>query len=472
VSKVCNITVRDEVFCNVLGLTPPDAQFLSNKFALMVEGAFFMPLYKLGRWDGKVRFFEEKTGKIYHRLLDDVVPYLESWGYDINLVDTRAPVKQITERMDKDWFIRKQPEMALRVELRDYQVEAVNCCLNAQSGFVLAATGSGKTWMVAALCDIMNRADIKTLVIVPSDDLVVQTAATLRLGLLDVGIYSGSTKDIYHETVIATWQALQNNPSLMNEFKCVIVDEAHGAKAKVVGDLINVHGKAIAYRFGFTGTMPKPEIDKMTLKGSIGETLFSITAAELMERGYLAQLEIEPVEIEDDVDEEFPDYSSEKAFLNRSPDRLDFLADLIIAKAAQYGNTLVLVNSVKQGKELQKLIKDSVFLYGADDTDVRAEWYSMFEKRDDLIVIATFGIASTGISIDRIFCEIMIDAGKAFIRCIQSIGRGLRKGHDKERVHLVDVHSKLKWSKKHFRERNKYYKEAKYPVSKLVKYKL
>lgn len=466
--KKCNITVRDEVFCNITGLEPQDHEFLDHKFALMVEGAFFMPLYKLGRWDGKVRFFD-KAGKIYTRLLPDVLPYLESWGYDINLNDLRGPTQLVTQRIDEDYFINRTE---IKVKLRPYQVDAVNSCLDAQSGFIIAATGSGKTWMVAALADVMAVNEIRTVVIVPSDDLVKQTAATFRLGGLDVGIYSGSTKDIYHMTVVATWQSLQNNPSLMNEFQCVVVDEAHGAKAKVVGDLINAHGKHIAYRFGFTGTMPKPAIDQMTLKGSIGEELFSITAAELMKMGYLAQLEIEPVEIEDDVDEDFPDYSSEKSFLNKSPSRLDFLADLIIAKAERYGNTLVLVNSVKQGQQLQKLIKDSVFLYGADDTDVRAEWYSMFEKRDDLIVIATFGIASTGISIDRIFCEVMVDAGKAFIRCIQSIGRGLRLGHDKDRVHLVDVHSKLKWSKKHYRERVKYYKSAEYPLSKLVKYKL
>lgn len=323
--------------------------------------------------------------------------------------------------------------------------------------------------MIAALADIMAKHELKTIVIVPSSDLVEQTAATFRLGQLDVGVYSGAKKDFSHSTVVATWQALQNNPVVVKDFDCIIVDEAHGASAKVIGELINDHGKNCAYRFGFTGTFPKPKIDQLSLRGSIGEILYSISAADLIRMGYLAQLNIEPVEIQENVDEEFADYTAERAFINRSPQRLDFIADLIIAKAQQYGNTLVLVNSIKQGKELQKLIKDSVFLHGTTDNDVRAEWYHMFEKTDDLIVIATFGIASTGISIDRIFCEFMIDAGKSFIKCIQSIGRGLRKAGDKERVHLVDVHSNLKWSKKHFRERKKYYTEAQYPVMKTVK---
>lgn len=470
-SKIANIVVKDEVYCFVTGLEPQDQEFLEHKFAIMVEGAFFMPAYKLGRWDGKIKFFE-RTGKVYYRLLDEIVPYLEGWNYEINLVDERKAQQLTSTRVDKDWFLRK-PGIELKVELRPYQVDAVNLALDATSGFVEAATGSGKTWMVAALADALNSDGKRCIVIVPSSDLVEQTANTLRLGQLDTGIYSGASKDIYHMTVVATWQALQNNPMIVEEFDAIIVDEAHGATAKTIGELINVHGKQSVYRFGFTGTMPKPKIDVMTLRGSIGEVLYKVTAADLMRMGYLAELEIEPIcIIDEDVEEEFPDYASEKAFTMRSPKRLDLLADLIIDKAATYGNTLVLVNSIKQGKELQKLIKDSVFLQGATENDVRAEWYSMFEERDDLIVIATSGIASTGISIDRVFCLVMIDAGKSFIKCIQSIGRGLRKGRDKDRVHCVDVHSSLKWAMKHFRERKKYYKEALYNVLKLVKIKV
>ena len=90
----------------------------------------------------------------------------------------------------------------------------------------------------------------------------------------------------------------------------------------------------------------------------------------------------------------------------------------------------------------------------------------MFEQQDDIIVIASSGIASTGISIDRVFCLMLVDAGKSFIKAIQSIGRGLRLGHDKQEVRVVDVHSKQRWAKKHFKDRVKHYKEASYPVAK------
>lgn len=466
-SKIAYITVKDEVYCTISGLEPQDHAFLEKEFALMVEGAFFMPAYKLGRWDGRIRFFD-KAGKIYFRLLDQVLPFLETWGYEVELNDLRPQVALFNTRLDADWFKRKQ-DIGVKIELRPYQVNAVNAALDATYGFVIAATGAGKTLMIAGLCDLLAQEGHRSIVIVPSSDLVEQTLATLNLCKVDAGVYSGSRKDIHHSTVVATWQALQNNPVLMEDFTCVIVDEAHGATAKTVGDLINNHGKKIAFRFGFTGTLPKPKIDQLTLKGCIGDVVFSITAAELMEMGYLAQLEIEPVCIVEEDTEEFPDYGSEKTFLGKSAKRLDLLADLIIAKGEQFGNTLVLVNSIKQGQALQKLIKDSIFLHGATDNEVRAEWYGSFENRDDLIVIATFGIASTGISIDRVFNLMLIDAGKSFVRCIQSVGRGLRKSKDKDRVHCVDVHSSLKWSMKHYKERAKHYKQALYTVSKPVK---
>jgi len=466
-TKKVHINVRDEVYAQISGLEPHDEKVLSDKMAVMVEGAFFMPAYKLGHWDGKIRFLDN-TGKIYFRLLDEVTPYLDAWGYEIILNDLRKPVEPITTRVDANWF-KSKPDHVLGVELRPYQVNAVNAALDATSGFIIAATGSGKTWMIAALADVMNLCEHRVMVIVPSSDLVEQTASTLRLGQLDVGTYSGAKKDHYHATVVATWQALQNNPTIIRDFGCFIVDEAHGASAKVIGDLINVHGRETAFRFGFTGTFPKAKIDQMTLRGCIGETLYQINAADLIRMGYLAQLEIEPIEIQATVNEEFPDYQSEKTYLNKNADRLDLIADLIISKAEQYGNTFVLVNSIKQGKELQKLIKDSIFLHGATENEVRAEWYHTFEKQDNLIVIATFGIASTGISIDRVFNLMMIDAGKSFIRCIQSIGRGLRKADDKDKVHCCDIHSNLKWSRKHYRERKKYYTESNYPVTKTVK---
>lgn len=476
----CTLTVRDEVWCTVSGLAPQHIESLWNTFGVYVDGYFFMPQYKLGRFDGKIRFFE-KTGKTYIRLIEKILPYLEKWGYEIDLVDHRKfqvhpSLKCKITEIDKQGIAVKAEGCDLfgdvyvgekKIELRPYQVQCVIDAVESGSGFIIAGTGAGKTLITGAISKVYGDAGHKIITIVPSDDLVQQTFEWYSNAGLDVGQYSGTDKDINHTHVVATWQALQYNPSILKDFTVVIWDEAHGIKATVAQKLLNEAGKHIAFRFGVTGTLPKPQCDQLSLFSSVGTVLREIPAKWLMDNGFLAKVEIQPVEINEMyVDEEFPDYDSEKAFLSKSPHRMEKIADLIISQCATHGNTLVLVNSIPFGKKLAALIKDSVFLYGESSRDLRQEHYQMFEERDDLIVIASSGIASTGISIDRVFCLMLIDPGKSFIKAIQSIGRGLRKGHDKDAVHVVDVHSKLKWARKHFRDRKKYYDEAHYPVLK------
>jgi superfamily II DNA or RNA helicase len=79
--------------------------------------------------------------------------------------------------------------------------------------------------------------------------------------------------------------------------------------------------------------------------------------------------------------------------------------------------------------------------------------------------VATYGVASVGINIPRIFNLVLLEPGKGFVRVIQSIGRGVRKANDKEHVEIWDIASTAKYSKKHLTERKRFYKEAKYPFT-------
>lgn len=483
----CTVYLDDEVWCRITGLKQEHLDILWHKFGIYVDGYFFMPAYKLGRWDGKIRFFE-KTGKTYLRLLDKIAPLLYDWNYDVDIVDKRI----VSSSPVQSGEITKVDEIGIAIEasganiipgaevrpgvefaLRPYQLQCVNDCVANGSGFIIAGTGAGKTSITAGISHVYSSMGYRVITIVPSSDLVDQTAEWYRTLGLETGIYSGEEKTIDKKNVVATWQALQYNPELMSNFNVLIWDEAHGVKATIGQKLINEYGKHIQFRFGVTGTFPKPEVDQMSLFSSIGPILRVIPAKWLIDNGYLAKVEIQPVELNETyVDENFPDYESEKAFLSKSPARMEMIADIIISQAAKYGNTLVLVNSIPFGEKLAKLIKGAVFLYGKSSKDLRKEHYEMFEQENDLIVIASSGIASTGISIDRVFCLCLVDAGKSFIKAIQSIGRGLRLGHDKDEVAVVDIFSKQKWAKKHFKDREKHYSEAQYPVLPIEKIKV
>jgi superfamily II DNA or RNA helicase len=457
------ITVKDEITSVIHGLTKEHSDYLWKQFGPMVEAARFTIPFKLGRWDGCIRFFE-RTGKTYTKLLSQLIPYIDKWGYDIELEDNRP-------YYEGPLLIAECPFPNKEIKLRPYQVQGSNLAIEAGGGALVLATGAGKSLITGALSHAYSSIGYNTLTIVPSSDLVNQTADFYRMAGLDTGIYSGNKKDLHHINVVATWQSLQNHTHIMSQdsFRCIIWDEMHGVKATVATKLMNEHAVDIPFKFGVTGTFPKVAVDKLTAHSVIGDILFQVPARWLMDRGYLTPVEIELVKIKQKLKiAAFPDYGSERTFLSKNEDRMDVIADLIIHKSEEIGNTLVLVNSVSFGEKLAGKIEGAVFLYGGSATAERKSQYDTYASCDDVITIATFGIASTGISIDRVKCLMFVDAGKSFVRTIQSVGRSLRLSSDKKVAHVVDVYGDLKWSKKHAKERQKWYLEADYPVVKSI----
>ncbi len=462
------ITIQNEVWCSIQGLDKFHIDMLWEMFGPYVDGYRHMPMFKLGRWDGKVRFFE-KTGKTLVKLLTRMIPLIEKWGYQIELIDKRQFFECPPLISDDMFAIPGEIDFYLR----PYQAQSINLCIENGGGFIIAGTGAGKTSMTAGISHAFSSAGYKCVTIVPSSDLVDQTVEFYQSVGMDTGTYSGDNKDIDHLNVVATWQALQYKPQVLSTFQALIWDEVHGAKAHVAQKLLNEHGAHIPFKFGVTGTFPKPEADKMSLNSSIGDILIEIPARWLIDNGYLAEVDIEQVCLKQSHKEQFPDYAAERAYLSKNEERIEVIAGLIITHAEQYGNTLVLVNSVPFGEKLTEAIGgNAVFLYGASKKKERKEQYDLFEVQNDMIVVATSGIASTGISIDRVKCLMLVDAGKSFIKAIQSIGRGTRLASDKKEVKVIDIFADLKWSKAHSRERAKWYKEAQYKISKQFNIKI
>jgi superfamily II DNA or RNA helicase len=113
----------------------------------------------------------------------------------------------------------------------------------------------------------------------------------------------------------------------------------------------------------------------------------------------------------------------------------------------------------------ERLGNESVFISGSVKSTDRRKQYSEVQEADNKIIIATYGVASIGINIPRIFNLVLVEPGKSFIRVIQSIGRGIRKAQDKDFVNVWDITSSAKFSKRHLTKRKKFYADAKYPFT-------
>lgn len=477
--KNCTIVVTDEVNCHIRNLDLDVRRALVKAFKYDVPYARYLPSVRLGRWDGKVAYFQ-LGGSTYVNLLPQIIPILEKFNYIVELNDSREYNTQFDfEVVTENSFSHfnwgdKHPLEGTPIVLRDYQVQSINRFLTTPQCLQEIATGAGKSIMTAAMsqrCEVHGR----TIIIVPSKSLVTQTEKDYRALKLDVGVYFGGRKEFGHTHTICTWQSLnvllKNTKNdiaditideFLKDVICVIVDECHSAKATALKTLLTGVMSMVPIRWGLTGTVPKEMFESQALHVSVGPIINNLAASELQNIGVLANCHVNIVQLVDHV--EHRDYQSELKYLLEDADRLDAIARLI-QKVGATGNTLVLIDRVAAGTFLVEKLNGAVFLSGITKAEDRQIEYDDIAVSDEKILVCTYGIAAIGINIPRIFNLVLIEPGKSFVRVIQSIGRGLRRAADKEAVMIWDITSTCKFAKRHLTKRKSFYKEAKYEFS-------
>jgi superfamily II DNA or RNA helicase len=477
--KRTTLEIVDEVNVRFHGLDIGTRRKLAEALSYFMPHAFHVPAYKLGRWDGKMRFCDI-GGRTYLNLLDKALPIVYGDGYEVELIDNREQHSFEFDSVGEDSYShvcwpKGHTHAGEPIMLRDYQVEIINKYLENMQGVQSVSTGAGKTLVTAVLSHRIEKYG-RSIVIVPTRDLVTQTERDyLNLGL-DVGVFYGGRKEYDKTHTICTWQSLEalNKKSknydatitlddFIHDVVCIIVDEAHGGKADVLKKLMSSTFANIPLRWGMTGTVPHEEYYQSAITATIGPVIHSVTAKELQDKEVLANLHIDILQTQEPP-MTFRSFQEEYKWLVSSKPRLEWLASHITEKAKD-GNTLVLVNRIETGKALAELMPDAIFVSGGMKSADRKEEYADVQTSHGKVIIATYGVASTGIDIPRIFNLYLIEVGKGFIRTIQSVGRGIRRAKDKDFVNVYDVCANTKYSKRHLPKRKQFYKDAQYPFT-------
>lgn len=207
----CKIIIEDEVNVKVAGLDLDTRKALVKKFKYEDPSARYRPAYKLGRWDGTISFFG-LGGTTYLSMLPQVLEYLESRNYYIELEDNRKSTNLSFEKISEDFWGNQCWPVGHRfaghpIRLRDDQVEVINKFLENPQCIQEIATGFGKTITTATLAKICEKYG-KTITIVPNKSLVEQTEEDFINCGLDVGVYYGDRKNLNKTHTICTWQSL------------------------------------------------------------------------------------------------------------------------------------------------------------------------------------------------------------------------------------------------------------------------
>jgi len=456
-SDIVRVSKVNEVFLKV-DCDDGLAKELFEFFSFKVPNAKFMPSFKNRMWDGKVYLFSIKTHKIYIGLLPYVDEFCRERGYEFEGVEEVLGNKQ-REKVSQSWLA----DLKLPFEPRDYQIDAFNTAIQYGRQLLLSPTASGKSLIIYLLARYYNK---KTVIIVPTTSLVEQMTKDFE----DYGydkkickIYSG--QPVFDSDItITTWQSFSKAPkNVMESFEVVFGDEAHLFKANVLKGILEKM-KNTAIRFGTTGTLDGTEVHRLQLEGLFGPVKKVTTTADLMEEGTIANLNID-ILILKHKKVKLPTYQEEMDYLVSNDSRNEFICNLVYSLK---GNTLVLFQYVEKhgevlhGKMFKRLGEKLHYVFGGTDVTDREDVRTIVEKSNDNVILASYGTFSTGVNIKKIDNIIFASPSKSRIRNLQSIGRGLRKGKDKNSMRLFDIADDIggsNYTLNHCKERINIYNE-------------
>ena len=471
------IQKKNEIYLKV-ETEPHIHQELSEHFTFDVPGAKFMPQYRSKYWDGKIRLYSNHTGELYVGLLDKLVAWAKNCEYTVEFKDNKFYGSPFEENeMISVEGVSDYMKSISRHEPRDYQVDAVYDALRYNRKLLISPTASGKSLMIYSIVRYFVEKEHNILLIVPTTSLVEQMYKDFE----DYGwnaeeychkIYSGKEKSTNKNVVITTWQSIYNLPrSFFENFDVVIGDEAHQFKSKsLVGIMTKMDNTK--YRFGFTGTLDGSQTHKWVLEGLFGPSYKVTQTQELIEKGYLSKLQIKVLLLKHN-EHQFDEYEDEIQYLITHDKRNNFIKNLSLDLK---GNTLILYSRVEtHGQPLYEMINSSAakdrkifFVYGGVDAEEREKVREITEKENDSIIVASYGTFSTGINIKNLHNIIFASPSKSRVRNLQSIGRVLRKGENKNKAVLYDIaddityKSKKNYTLNHLIERIKIYNEEKF----------
>ena len=374
-----------------------------------------------------------------------------------------------------------QPYDNLTLKLRDYQKQTVTKCLDSGRGVVVLATAGGKTLIMASLLSNffhLNK-QFKCLLIVPDLGLVTQTYNDFKTYNVPffASKWTGSDDlDLSSNVIVANLGILQSSKSDLSwieHIDILLFDETHKARR---GNQINNILKNVKtnIRFGFTGTMPEDKLDQWNIVGKIGPIIYEKNSFQLRADKYISNVTANVLEMSyltapaqiDEIANPAERYRSELEFLFENNFRNNTIAAL---SNNAPNNVLILIDYIKHGEALTRKLtslcgrKQVFFIRGEVEIEDREKVKALMEKSNNVVCIAISKIFSTGVNIKNLHFIIFAGGGKAKIRTIQSIGRGLRLHETKDKLYIIDIADQFTYGKRHQLKRQTLYDQENIP---------
>ena len=431
---------------------------LRDFFSFEADGYKFNPKYRYGNWDGRIRLLD------YNRLLPyglvgQIKKFCSNMSYSV-WIDPKIFETEDLTREDFDAWLSKQEIYSgnAKIEPHWYQKDAVYEGLVNRRRILNLPTSAGKSLIQALLARYyLENYEGKILIIVPTTALTTQMANDF----VDYRLFShsmikkiGGGADKADKSkndapiIVGTWQTVVKQPKeWFSQFGMMMNDECHLATGKSISSIISGLNNCM-FKFGLSGSLRDGKANVMQYVGMFGEIFRPVSTSKLMEDGQVTELKINSIFLR------YPDefatklkgktYQEEVKIITGLKRRTKWIAQLSVKLAKKDENAFVMFKHVTHGKEIFEAIKELgyekvYYVSGEVDTETRNALKVMAENGKGIIIVASYGVFSTGISVKNLHHVIFAHGVKSKIIVLQTVGRVLRKHGSKAVATVWDL---------------------------------
>ncbi|RPA65444.1 DUF3427 domain-containing protein [Aerococcus agrisoli] len=397
------------------------------------------------------------------------------WNIKLTSYDQGEIIRQMQDHLDQQWATAKpltqdwidayrknykpatyQQITQLQDPMSDYikpnkmQIPALDSLQELRDagenkGLVIAATGTGKTYLAAF--DVRQFNPKKMLFVVHREQILHSAMASFKKIFAkepdsNFGFYTGNNKDIQARFLFATQQTLNRDQHLHqfdpSEFDYIIIDEVHRAGSPSYQKILDYFTPE--FLLGLTATPERT--DGFNIYDLFDYNIaYEIRLQDALGEDLLAPFHYFGV----------TDYEKDGEIIDDTSDLrqlvVDERVDFLIERLNYYGlahkkvKGLIFCSRRAEAATLSEKFNErgfhTVALSGADSQDVRNAAVERL-RNGQLDYIFTVDIFNEGIDIPEINQVVMLRQTQSSIIFIQQMGRGLRKYKDKEFVNIID----------------------------------
>ncbi len=317
---------------------------------------------------------------------------------------------------------------------------------NQTKALIIAATGSGKTYLSAF--DVKNFKAKKILFLVHRENILISAKQSFEniIPNKTFGLFTGNKKEKEKDYLFSTIQtmSLYFQEFEKNEFDYIIIDEAHHATSPTYKKVIEYFKPK--FLLGLTATSNR--MDGNSIYEIFDENIAcDIRLNDALEHDlivpfhYFGISDIKSIDYEN-VDLTKIDVLAKLLSVNK---RVDYIIEqmsfysFVGAKRKAIGFCVSKEHGTFMSEEFNKRGINSVFLSSEDSVSNRVKCIEKLEDdNDSLEVIFTVDIFNEGVDIPSINTVLFLRPTNSPIVFIQQLGRGLRKHKNKEFLTVLD----------------------------------